>query len=328
MKFLVCGGAGYIGSHMVKMLASMGHDVVTLDNLSTGYRDAVKWGSFVEGDLLNKGDLKALFSEYRFDAVIHFAARSLVGESQHKPSLYYRNNVIGTMNLLDAMREHSVQKIIFSSTAAVYGNPVTETISETHPKNPVNVYGKSKLMVEQILQDYFSAYGISSVCLRYFNAAGADPEGEAGERHEPETHLIPNIIRSLLGQAENGLKVFGNDYDTPDGTCVRDYIHVNDLCSAHLLAADYLQRRTGAFAFNLGNGTGFSVMQVIRAVEAVRGQTVAFEVLGRRPGDPAVLVADASRAHEELGWMPKFGDLHSIILHAWHWEQKRGEVHD
>jgi len=319
MKFLVCGGAGYIGSHMVKMLSNLGHDVITFDNLSTGYRDAVKWGEFVEGDLLNPADLEAIFSGHKFDAVIHFAARSLVGESQQKPGLYYRNNVVGTMNLLDAMREHKVQKIIFSSTAAVYGNPVNETISETHPKNPMNVYGRSKLMVERILQDYSSAYGISSVCLRYFNAAGADPDGEAGERHEPETHLIPNIIRSLLIGNGADLKVFGDDYDTADGTCVRDYIHVNDLCSAHLLAADYLDDHEGAFAFNLGNGTGFSVMQVIRAVEGVAGQTVNFEMCGRREGDPSVLVADADMAIEQLGWNPEFTSIIGIIKTAWRW---------
>ena len=321
MNFLVCGGAGYIGSHMVKMLFNDGHNVVTFDNLATGFRDAVKWGEFVEGDLLNPDDLDDLFSNHQFDAIIHFAARSLVGESQQKPGLYYRNNVVGSMNLLDAMREHKVQKIIFSSTAAVYGNPVTETISETHDQKPLNVYGRSKLMVEQVLQDYSSAYGINSVCLRYFNAAGADPDGEAGERHEPETHLIPNIIRSLLGQNESGLKVFGNDYDTEDGTCIRDYIHINDLCSAHLLAVQYLTNHHGAAAFNLGNGTGFSVMEVIRAVEEVAGQPVEFEMLGRRAGDPAVLVADASLAKSKLGWVPQYVDIASIIQTAWEWHR-------
>jgi len=322
MNFLICGGAGYIGSHMVKTLANLGHQVVTFDNLSTGFRDAVKWGEFVEGDLLNQTDLDGLFSAHRFDMVIHFAARSLVGESQHKPDLYYRNNVVGTMNLLNTMREHHVQNIIFSSTAATYGDPVTETISENHQKKPVNVYGRSKLMVEMLLQDYSSAYGISSVCLRYFNAAGADPDSEVGEKHEPETHLIPNIIRSLLGNGEMGLKVFGNDYNTADGTCMRDYIHVNDLCSAHLLAAGYLTSHKGAFAFNLGNGTGFSVMQVIRAVEEVTGQTVEFELQGRRAGDPAMLVADAGLAQSELGWSPQYHDISGIIQTAWDWHKK------
>lgn len=323
MKFLVCGGAGYIGSHMVKMLASLGHEVITFDNLSTGYRDAVKWGGFIQGDLLNPLDLNAMFIDYEFDAVIHFAARSLVGESQQNPALYYRNNVVGTVNLLDAMRKHDVKRIIFSSTAAVYGNPVTATISEDHPKKPINVYGRSKLMVEGILKDYADAYGIDSVCLRYFNAAGADPDGEAGERHEPETHLIPNIIRSLLGQNENGLKVFGDDYDTDDGTCVRDYIHINDLCSAHLLAAQYLGDNKGASAFNLGNGTGFSVKQVIQAVERVSGCNVAYEMLGRREGDPAVLVADASLAHQKLGWSPTVADIEPIIRTAWNWHNQK-----
>jgi len=322
MNFLVCGGAGYIGSHMVKTLANLGHHVVTFDNLSTGYRNSVKWGEFIEGDLLSQTDLDSLFSARRFDTVIHFAARSQVGESQQNPGLYYRNNVVGTMNLLDAMREHNVRNIIFSSTAATYGDPVTETISEDHPKKPVNVYGRSKLMVERLLQDYSNAYGISSVCLRYFNAAGADPDAETGEKHEPETHLIPNIIRSLLDGGDAGLKVFGNDYDTPDGTCVRDYIHVNDLCSAHLLAADYLISHEGAFAFNLGNGTGFSVMQVIRAVEEVTDQTVEFELQGRRAGDPAMLVADAGLAQSELGWSPQYDDISDIIQTAWGWHNK------
>ena len=322
MNFLICGGAGYIGSHMVKMLAETGHHVVTFDNLSTGCRNSVKWGEFVEGDLLSQTELDSLFSARRFDTVFHFAARSQVGESQQNPGLYYRNNVVGTMNLLDAMRKHNVRNIIFSSTAATYGDPVTETISEEHPKNPVNVYGRSKLMVETLLRDYSNAYGISSVCLRYFNAAGADPDAETGEKHDPETHLIPNIIRSLLGDGGKGLKVFGNDYNTPDGTCVRDYIHVNDLCSAHLLAADYLAAHEGVFAFNLGNGTGFSVMQVIRAVEEVTGQTVAFELQGRRTGDPAMLVADAGLAQSELGWSQQYHDISDIIQTAWAWHKK------
>jgi len=299
--------------------------VVTFDNLSTGYRDAVKWGEFVEGDLLSRLDLDALFEAHHFDTVIHFAARSLVGESQQQPALYYRNNVGGTMNLLDAMRKHDVKRIIFSSTAAVYGNPVSETISEDHPKKPINVYGRSKLMVEGILKDYATAYGINSVCLRYFNAAGADPDGEVGERHEPETHLIPNIIRSLLGQNEIGLQIFGNDYDTEDGSCVRDYIHINDLCSAHLLAAQYLDANSGAFAFNLGNGLGFSVMQVIRAVEHISGCEVQYEVLGRRAGDPAVLVADAGLAKQALGWSPEFTDMSEIIRTAWNWHCRLAE---
>ena len=299
--------------------------MVTFDNLSTGYRDAVKWGEFVEGDLLSRLDLDALFEAHHFDTVIHFAARSLVGESQQQPALYYRNNVGGTMNLLDAMRKHDVKRIIFSSTAAVYGNPVSETISEDHPKKPINVYGRSKLMVEGILKDYATAYGINSVCLRYFNAAGADPDGEVGERHEPETHLIPNIIRSLLGQNEIGLQIFGNDYDTEDGSCVRDYIHINDLCSAHLLAAQYLDANSGAFAFNLGNGLGFSVMQVIRAVEHISGCEVQYEVLGRRAGDPAVLVADAGLAKQALGWSPEFTDMSEIIRTAWNWHCRLAE---
>jgi len=327
MNFLVCGGAGYIGSHMVKMLASLGHEVVTFDNLSTGFRDAVKWGEFVEGDLLNQTDLEALFSARRFDTVIHFAARSQVGESQHTPDLYYRNNVVGTMNLLDAMLRHQVHRIIFSSTAAVYGNPIRERIDEQHPKHPINVYGRSKLMVEKILEDYSRAHSIHAVALRYFNAAGADPDSEIGERHDPETHLIPNIIRSLLGQSEFGLKVFGGDYETDDGTCVRDYIHINDLCRAHLLAVEYLHDHKGFSAYNLGNGNGFSVMQVIRAVETVSSHDVTFEMLGRREGDPPVLVADARQAQEVLGWLPQFTDIEDVIRTAWNWHCNVGDLY-
>jgi len=322
MKLLVCGGAGYIGSHMVKMLSNMGHDVVTFDNLSTGFRTSVKWGAFVEGDLLNQDDLDALFSIHRFDAVVHFAARSLVGESEKKPELYYHNNVDGTRNLLDAMVKHGVSKIIFSSTAAIYGNPEMDAINELHPKNPINVYGKSKLMVEEMLVRYAHTYGINSVALRYFNAAGADPQGDVGEKHDPETHLIPNILKSLLGDGSNGLKVFGNNYDTHDGTCVRDYIHVNDLCRAHVFAIDYLHNHQGAFAFNLGNGKGFSVMQVIRSAEMVTETGIEFEIHDRRPGDPAILVADASLSHAELGWEPEYQDIVKIIQTAWRWHQK------
>jgi len=327
MIFLVCGGAGYIGSHMVKMLASLGHKVVTFDNLSTGYRDAVKWGEFVKGDLLNPIDLEALFSARRFDTVIHFAARSQIGESQQKPGLYYRNNVVGTMNLLDAMREHHVQKIIFSSTAAVYGNPVSATISEDHPKKPVNVYGRSKLMVEKILEDYDRAYGLKSVYLRYFNAAGADPECDLGERHDPETHLIPLVLQTASGKRD-AITVFGSDYDTEDGTCIRDYIHVNDLCDAHWLAIQFLKNKGVSQRFNLGNGNGFSVRQVIDVCRKVTGRNIKVIEGERREGDPDVLVADSTRAQAELGWSPKFGDLHSIISHAWQWELSLGAVLD
>jgi UDP-glucose 4-epimerase len=304
---------------MVKMLAKQGHSVVTFDNLSTGHRHAVKWGAFVRGDLLNSTDLFKLFQDRKFDLVMHFSARSLVGESVKNPALYYRNNVIGTFNLLEAMRKHNVDKFIFSSSAAVYGNPVQEKINEDHPKQPINPYGKSKLMVEQMLEDYAGAYSLNSVSLRYFNAAGADAEGELGEEHNPETHLIPNILKTSKGEECQTLKIFGDDYNTPDGTCVRDYIHVEDLCNAHLKAASYLEKNPGAHAFNLGNGNGFSVKQVLDAAQEVVGKEIAHQISDRRPGDPDVLVADSSKAHEELGWEPGYTDIKEIISTAWEW---------
>jgi len=316
MRILVCGGAGYIGSHMVKMLARKGHDVVTFDNLSTGHRHAVQWGEFVEGDLLYPVDLKALFYNHTFDAVMHFSARSLVGESMQKPALYYQNNLVGTFNLLEAMRKAEVSKFIFSSSAAIFGNPVKSQIDETHPKQPINPYGRTKLMVEQMLQDYATAYGLNSVSLRYFNAAGADPEGELGERHDPETHLIPNILKAALGQGQ-GLKIFGDDYDTRDGTCVRDYIHINDLCSAHLKALEYLESNPGCHAFNLGNGNGFSVKEVLQAAEQIVGSPIPHQIAERRPGDPATLVADSRRCVQQLGWTPQYRDIGEIIESAW-----------
>lgn len=320
VKILVCGGAGYIGSHMVKMLHQAGHQVVTFDNLSTGHREAVKWGEFVQGDLLDRVVLAELFNSHQFDAVMHFSAKSLVGESVQNPEIYYSNNVTGTWNLLQQMRESGVRNFVFSSTAATFGMPVKAAIDESHPQNPINPYGKSKLMVEWMLQDYFHAYGLNSVSLRYFNAAGADPDGELGESHEPETHLIPNVLKSALGSG-GGLKVFGQDYDTPDGTCVRDYIHIVDLCSAHRCALDYLTARQGAFGFNLGNGDGFSVLEVIKTAEQVAGSSIPYDMAERRPGDPAVLVADSSLARAELGWQPAYHSLKDIVSTAWYWHQ-------
>ncbi|PLY16465.1 MAG: UDP-glucose 4-epimerase GalE [Sedimenticola sp.] len=316
MNVLVCGGAGYIGSHMVKMLHRAGHEVVTFDNLSTGYRHAVKWGEFVRGDLLNQTDLVKLFQGRHFDVVMHFSARSLVGESVQNPALYYRNNVIGTFNLLEEMRKRKIGKFIFSSSAAVYGNPVTDRIDENQPTNPINPYGRTKLMVEQMLKDFEAAFGINSVSLRYFNAAGADPEGELGEEHNPETHLIPNILKAALGQGPE-LKIFGDDYDTRDGTCVRDYIHINDLCSAHLKAVEYLENNPGCHVFNLGNGSGFSVKEILQAAEQVVGKPIAHKIVERRSGDPATLVADASCATAHFGWKPGFTDIGKIIATAW-----------
>src|SRR4249919_396820 len=318
MQVLLCGGAGYIGSHMLKWLAQRGHTVTVLDNLSTGHREAVQWGEFVQADLLDPASLERVFAGRSFDAVMHFCARSLVGESVAQPYDYYANNVTGTLNLLEAMRRHGVGKLVFSSTAAVFGNPVSERIDEDHPKAPINPYGASKLMVERILMDAALAYGLRSVSLRYFNAAGASPDGGIGESHQPETHLIPNALRAALGTGP-GLKVFGSDYPTPDGTCVRDYVHVDDLAQAHEQALAYLDAHEGAHAFNLGNGQGFSVRGVIDAASRVVGRPVPFEIAPRRAGDPPVLVAASERARRELGWSPVHTSLDSIIESAWRW---------
>lgn len=322
MHILVCGGAGYIGSHMAKMLAGQNHSVTVFDNLSTGHRQAVQWGRFVQGDLLSVSDLNTLFEGPQFDAVMHFSAKSLVGESMLNPALYYSNNVIGTLNLLEAMRQHEVRKIVFSSSAATFGNPVQELINENHPQAPINPYGQTKLMVEKILQDFAAAYGLRSVSLRYFNAAGADQEAAIGESHDPETHLIPNVLKSVL-QGGSRLKVFGKDYDTKDGTCVRDYIHITDLCTAHLQALDFMEREEGAHGFNLGNGQGFSILEVIHAAEMAVGDRIPFEFEARRPGDPPRLVADAVLARNELGWQPSFTDLNDILGTAWNWHKQQ-----
>ncbi len=319
-QVLVCGGAGYIGSHMAKWLAARGYAVTVLDNLATGHREAVRWGDLIEADLLDKPSLERVFSSRRFDAAMHFCARSLVGESMMHPYDYYVNNVVGTLNLLEAMRKGGVDRLVFSSTAAIYGEPVAEAIDEMHPKLPINPYGASKLMVERILSDAAQAYGLRSVALRYFNAAGASQDGEIGESHQPETHLIPNVLKAVLGQGP-GLKVFGDDYATPDGTCVRDYVHVDDLAQAHELALEYMDRHEGAHAFNLGNGNGFSVRQVIDAAARVTGREVPFEVAPRRAGDPAVLVAASGKARRELGWVPGHDSIESIIESAWRWHQ-------
>jgi UDP-glucose 4-epimerase len=319
MKILVVGGAGYIGSHMVKQLDISGHEVVTLDNLSNGYRDAVKYGQFVEGDIADTNLLDRLLSSQRFDAVMHFASYIEVGESITDPSKYYRNNFSNTLNLLDAMVRHGVMHFIFSSTAAIFGEPQTIPIDERHPTDPINPYGKSKLMVEQALEDYERAYGVKSVCLRYFNAAGADPGGQLGERHNPETHLIPLILQAAAGRRD-AIYVFGQDYDTPDGSCVRDYIHVTDLCSAHLSALENLLNGSGSKRYNLGNGNGFSVKEVIDEVKRVTSRDFPVKYADRRAGDPATLVADSTLAKQELNWAPKYANLTDIVEHAWSWE--------
>jgi len=324
MKILVVGGAGYIGSHMVKMLSLAGHHVVTLDNLSNGYRDAVKYGDFVEGDIADSVLLDKLFAENQFDGVMHFASYIQVGESVEKPSMYYRNNVTNTQVLLDAMVEHDIKSFIFSSTAATFGEPEYTPIDEKHPQAPINPYGHSKLMVEQILADFDHAYGLKSVSLRYFNAAGADPDGELGERHIPETHLIPLVLQAASGRRDS-ITVFGDDYDTPDGTCIRDYIHINDLCSAHLLALEYLVNGGETKAYNMGNGEGYSIKELIDVAKSVTGNDFTVVMGERRDGDPARLVADSKLLQSELSWKPEYPGLETIIRHAWEWE-KQSEV--
>jgi len=319
-KVLVVGGAGYIGSHMVKRLGQLGCLVTTLDDLSSGHRDAVLSGDFVQGSIADADLLDRLLSQ-GFDAVMHFASFIQVGESVQQPAKYYQNNVVNTLNLLEAMRAHGIQKFIFSSTAATFGEPQYTPIDERHPQQPINPYGRSKRMIEQVLADYDAAYGLKSVCLRYFNAAGADPEGQLGERHEPETHLIPLVLQAASGRRPH-ISVFGRDYDTPDGTCIRDYVHIADLCEAHWLALQSLMNGEPSQAYNLGNGNGFSVQEVIDTAEAVTGRKIAVVDAPRREGDPARLVADATLARKQLGWQPQYADLATIIEHAWKWETR------
>lgn len=320
MRILVTGGAGYIGSHMVKLLGRLGHEISTLDNLSTGYRDAVLEGDFIEGSLLDSDLLNDVFRSKKYDVVIHFAGSIAVGESVGNPSKYYRNNLIASINLVDAMVKNDVNKLVFSSTAAIIGNPQYVPIDENHPQFPINPYGQTKLMFERVLKDYEKAYGLKSVALRYFNASGADPEGSLGERHNPETHLIPLALRAT-NPSSPGLTIFGNDYDTKDGTCVRDYVHIVDLCEAHLLAIDHLLSDGESRQYNLGNGEGYSVLEVIKTVEKITGKRVNVCYGPKRSGDPASLVADSSNIRNEWGWQPKF-NLEEIVRHAWRWECK------
>ena len=322
MKILVCGGAGYIGSHMCKMLASAGFEVTVFDNLSTGHEDAVRWGKLIRGDLLTKGDVDRALEQDRYSAVMHFSAKALVGESVLHPELYYRNNVIGTLNLLEAMVNRGVKNCIFSSSAAVYGLPKYSPIDEPHSTLPINPYGRTKLMIETILPDFESAHGIKSVSLRYFNAAGADSSAVIGELHDPETHLIPNILLSVLDRSTYPLKVFGADYKTPDGTCLRDYIHVVDICDAHVKALNYLTEGGKSDIFNLGNGNGFSVLEVISSAQKVTKSDIKYSIAPRRAGDPPTLVASSDKAKQVLGWMPKYGGLDNIIETAWRWHRK------
>ncbi len=354
MQILIAGGAGYIGSHMVRMLDALGHTVVTFDDLSAGFRDAVLGGEFVQGSLHDKAALESLFNSHQFEAVVHFAGSIAVGESVRDPAKYYQNNLGGTLNLFDAMRGRGVNKIVFSSTAAIFGVPQYVPIDEAHPQVPINPYGMTKWVTERILRDYDAAYGLRSVALRYFNAAGAAPDAALGERHDPETHLIPLVLRAAMGdagrdtpqqvsapgpdfvgrdlsrhvginpdlqKAPHKLTVFGTDYDTPDGTCIRDYIHIVDLCEAHVLALQHLMAGGESRAYNLGNGQGYSVKEVIEVAEKVTGKKIPVQFGPRRAGDPPILVADASRIKKEWGWSPKYGSLETIIEHAWAWEK-------
>lgn len=321
MKILVVGGAGYIGSHMVKRLHELGCQVVILDDLSNGYRDAIVAGEFVEGSISDSALLVQLFAGHKFDAVMHFASFIQVGESVSEPMKYYLNNLAGTLNLLNLMKKAGVNRFIFSSTAAIFGEPEYVPIDEAHRKTPVNPYGKTKLMVESALADFDAAYGLKSICLRYFNAAGADPDGHLGERHNPETHLIPLVLQVASGRRSH-ISVFGRNYETPDGTCIRDYIHINDLCEAHWLALQTLLKGADSRSYNLGNGKGFSVQEVIDTAKQITGKHIPVVYAEKRAGDPARLIADSSLARAMLGWEPKYTNLNSIIEHAWQWEKR------
>ncbi|MBN1471415.1 MAG: UDP-glucose 4-epimerase GalE [Syntrophaceae bacterium] len=324
MNILLVGGAGYIGSHMCKYLAQRGHAPVVLDNLVYGHRKAVKWGPLIEGAMENKEILDGIFTNYEIHAVMHFAAFAYVGESVVDPGKYYTNNVAATISLLETMRKHGVRKFIFSSTCATYGEPVEIPITEAHPQNPINPYGRSKLMVEQILDDYESAYGLKSISLRYFNAAGADPDGEIGEDHNPETHLIPLTLQTALGRRSE-MVVFGDDYPTRDGTCIRDYIHIMDLAQAHLLAIEKLMNGSPGGKYNLGNGNGISVREIIDTARKITGEKIPLKIAERRAGDPAVLVGSAEKAIKELEWKPQFADVKSILETAWRWHKNNPE---
>lgn len=319
---LVTGGAGYIGSHTCKVLAGEGFLPVAYDNLVYGHEEAVRWGPLERGDLFDGERLTAVLRRYRPSAVIHFAAYAYVGESVADPCKYYRNNVAGTLSLLQAMRAVELKRIVFSSTCAIYGHPSAVPILEDHVQLPVNPYGRSKLMIEQILRDFGNAYGLRSVALRYFNAAGADPEGEIGEDHDPETHLVPLVLRAARDPS-SPVTVFGTNYSTPDGTCIRDYVHVVDLAVAHALALKRLDGSHDFAAFNLGTGCGHSVREVIETVKRVTGLDVPFVEGARRPGDPPVLVADAKLVRDALGWHPKWTDIGDIIRTAWDWYLQR-----
>lgn len=319
MKVLLTGGAGYVGSHAARFLVKSGHEVFIYDNLANGYRSAVAAGRLIEGDLLDQDRLAATFRDHEFNAVMHFAALAYVGVSVTDPATYYRNNVVGTLNLLDAMRSADVNRIVFSSTCATYGTPEKVPITEAEKQDPINPYGYTKLVIERALDDYAHAYGLGFAALRYFNASGAAEDGTIGEDHKPETHLIPLILQVALGQRE-AITVFGDDYPTPDGTCIRDYIHVDDLATAHLAALERLRPGKG-LKLNLGTGAGASVMEVIDACRRETGHSIPHNVAPRRLGDPAELVADASLARKTLDWTPKYVGIEPIVKSAWRWHK-------
>jgi UDP-glucose-4-epimerase GalE len=318
MAILVTGGAGYIGSHTAKTLAQAGLQPVVLDNLQRGHREAVQWGPLIEADTADQGALERVFREHSIEAVMHFAAFAYVGESMRDPALYFRNNVANTLTLLEAMRICGVRTMVFSSTCATYGNPQRIPISEDHPQHPVNPYGESKLMVERLLHWFGCIHGLRWTALRYFNAAGADPDGRLGEEHDPETHLIPLAISAALGRIQ-ALEIYGTDYDTPDGTAIRDYLHVTDLGEAHVAALRYLRDGGESTAFNLGTGRGHSVREVVAMVERVSGRSVPLREVGRRAGDPPCLVADAGKSAERMNWHPAHSSLEEIVQTAWNW---------
>lgn len=322
---LVTGGAGYIGSHTVLALVQAGYQVIILDNLVYGHRDLVEQVlqvELIEGDIEDRSLLDNIFQTHNIEAVMHFSAYTYVGESVTNPDKYYRNNVLGTLTLLEAMLAASIKKFVFSSTCATYGVPQFIPLTEDHPQNPINPYGMTKLMVEHILSDFDVAYGLKSVRFRYFNAAGADPSGLLGEDHHPESHLIPLVLMTALGKRES-ISIFGTDYPTSDGTCIRDYIHVSDLADAHILGLEYLIQDGESAVFNLGNGNGFSVKEVIVAVEEVTGITIPVQECDRRPGDSPVLIGTSEKAKNLLGWKPRYPDIKDIVAHAWQWHQKR-----
>jgi len=318
---LVAGGAGYIGSFMCKYLAQNGYNPVVVDNLIHGHREAVKWGPFYEGCMSNAEVLEHIFSKHSIKAVMHFAAFCYVGESVLEPLSYYHNNVSNTLSLLESMQRNNVKRLIFSSSCATYGEPREIPITEQHAQKPINPYGKSKLMVEEILQDLEAACGLQSISLRYFNAAGADPEGHLGENHDPETHLIPLILQAALGKRKE-VSIFGTDYPTPDGTCIRDYIHIVDLAQAHLIALERLLDNRPGGCFNLGTGKGYSVREVIEYITRVTGKNISVNLSARRAGDPAVLISSCEKAIADLRWRPTHSDLDTIVKTAWGWHRR------